>query len=49
MLEGEHEETATPGARWRTATVWPEGVDVFEGRMVGMGVMEADARDALVG
>ena len=26
-----------------------EGLDAFEGRMVGMGVMEADARDALGG
>ena len=42
MLEGEHEEAATPGAQWRTAAVWPEGLDAFEGRMVGMGVMEAD-------
>ena len=45
----EHEEAATLGARWRTAAVWPEGLDAFEGRMVGMDVMEADVRNALVG
>ena len=33
----------------RTEGGLTEGVDAFEGRMVGMGVMEADARDALGG
>ena len=49
MLEGEHEEAATPGLLQRTEAGRTEGLDAFEGRMVGMGVMEADARDALVG
>ena len=40
---------ATPGALRRTVTVWTEGLNAFEGRIVGIGVMEVDARDALVG
>ena len=40
---------AAPGLLQRTEAGRTEGVDAFEGRMVGMGVTEADARDALGG
>ena len=38
---------AAPGLLQRMEAGRTEGVDAFERRMVGMGVMEADARDAL--
>ena len=40
---------AAPGLLQRTEVGRTEGVDAFERRMVGIGVMEADVRDALVG
>ena len=40
---------AAPGLLQRTEAGQTKGLDAFEGRMVGTGVMEADARDALVG
>ena len=55
MLGGSMRRRCVPGseAAWgvlrRTEAGLTKGVDAFEGRMVGMGVMEADARDALGG
>ena len=40
---------AAPGLLQRTEAGRTEGLDAFKGRMVGMGVMEADVRNALVG
>ena len=40
---------AAPGLLQRTEAGWTEELDAFKGRMVGMDVMEADARNALVG
>ena len=37
------------GALRRTEACLTKGVDVFEGEMAGVGMMEADARDALGG
>ena len=40
---------AAPSLLQRTEAGRTEGVDAFEGRKVGIGVMEVDARDGLGG